>query len=160
MEIIGYIVVFGSILFLAYFTTRFIGTKYDRSSTGKYISVIDTVNIGMDKQLMVLKVSEQFMLISVCGKNIEFLSEIKISGYDEQDQKSEKPGSMEFKGILEMCAKSLKGIPIKKDGMKKDTGMEVVSSSDSGKFFDNLSRLKKISMRPEEEEAKSHGDIF
>ena len=128
MEYLGLTVVFGSILFLAYFTTRFLGSKFENKAKGKYIRQVESVSLGPDRQLHLVKVSEQYMLIASSGKNIEFLSEVRVDeskceNDSESDKSKEKLQMTGFKEILERC-----------------TG-KMASAKD---FTDNLSRLKKI----------------
>jgi len=55
-------------LFLAYVTTKFIGTRTNKIVKGKYIKIIETVNLGFDSRLHLVKAGEEFVLISTCGK--------------------------------------------------------------------------------------------
>ena len=64
------------ILFLAYVTTRFVGAKYVKNLRGRNISVVETVSIGLDKVLYLVKVGNEYFLISSSGKNINFLSQV------------------------------------------------------------------------------------
>jgi len=52
-------VVFGSVLFLAYVTTKFIGTRTNKIVKGKYIKIIETVNLGFDSRLHLVKAGEE-----------------------------------------------------------------------------------------------------
>lgn len=64
------------ILFLAYVATRFVGQKYAKNLKGKNITVIESVSIGIDKVLYLVKIGNQFFVISSSGKNINFLSQV------------------------------------------------------------------------------------
>lgn len=66
------------ILFLAFVTTRFVGQRYAKNLNGKNIKIIETVSIGLDK-LHLVKIGNQFFLISSSGKNINFLSQVDSS---------------------------------------------------------------------------------
>lgn len=67
------------ILFLAYAATRFVGQKYAKNLKGKNITVIESVSMGIDKVLYLVKIGNQFFLISSSGKNINFLSQVDSS---------------------------------------------------------------------------------
>lgn len=69
----------GIILFLVFVTTRFVGQKYAKNFRGKNITVIESVSIGIDKVLHLVKIGNQFFLISTSGKNINFLSQVDSS---------------------------------------------------------------------------------
>lgn len=94
---------FGSILFLAYITTRLLATKAQNVMKGKYINVVETISLGVDKKLHLVKIEETYMLISSSGKSIEFLSIVPIESQDEkpalQRNLSEEP--LDFKSNLD-----------------------------------------------------------
>lgn len=67
------------VIFFAYITARLVGSKYMKTLKGKNISVVESMSIGFDKMLYIVKVGEQYFLLSSSGKNINFLSEINPS---------------------------------------------------------------------------------
>lgn len=64
------------IVFLAYVVTRFMGIKYTKNFRGKNITVIESVSIGLDRMLYIVKIGMQYFLIAASGKSISFLSEL------------------------------------------------------------------------------------
>ena len=70
---------------LAYVTTKYIGGKSKKASRGNYIQVIETVSLGIDKQLILVKVGEQYVLLSSSGKNIQFMTNINLGEYETQE---------------------------------------------------------------------------
>ena len=95
-----FILGFGSVIFLTYVTTKYIANKSVKTMHGKYMKIIDTISLGMDKRLYLVKVDNQFFLIASSGKTIEFLSEISV---EEKEDLQESTGSdiFNFKKILE-----------------------------------------------------------
>jgi len=56
--IIGYMLLFFGILALAYFSTRLVGSAYDRSRGESKIRVLDRRLLTQDKSIMVVKVGD------------------------------------------------------------------------------------------------------
>lgn len=136
-----FVIVFGSILFLAYVTARFIGSKSGRSVKGKNINIIETVSLGIDSKLHLVKVGEEFVLISVSGKNVQLLTKVNLDGYTE-DNLSQVGNSFDFKDIFEKYIQSFKGRQSGKGGMKPQE--EDKNGSDDNSFRSNLVKLKTI----------------
>lgn len=97
-----------SILFLAYVTTKYIGNKAKRVSKGSYIQVIETVALGLDKQLMLVKVGEQFVLLSSSGKNVQFMTNINLEHYEEPVSPVNQNGVFDFKGLFDKYLQNMK----------------------------------------------------
>lgn len=70
---------FFAILFAAYLTTRFVGSRAVRITRGKYIKVIDKIVLANDRWLCVVQVGEEYCLIGVTGNNITLLKDISSS---------------------------------------------------------------------------------
>ncbi|HOQ00970.1 MAG TPA: flagellar biosynthetic protein FliO [Acetivibrio clariflavus] len=133
-------IVFGSIIFLAYVTTKLIANKSGRAMKGKYINIIETVSLGIEGRLHLVKVGEDFVLISVSGKNIQLLSKVNINDYSEE-KSSENANSFAFKEIFEKYLQNFKGKQIN----EKDTEHEEEKDGiKDGRFQRNIEKLKKI----------------
>lgn len=145
LQALGVMLAFGSILFLAYITTRLIANKSKRAMRGKYINIVESVNLGMDKQIHLLKIDREFVLIATSGKTVEFLSKINISDFDiDIDKEVEiNSSSFDFKGIFEKYIKAYKG---KKSAEAQSVGAadSRFYSSDVNTLKNNLSRLKSL----------------
>jgi flagellar protein FliO/FliZ len=86
-----FIIGFGAILFLAYITTRFIAGKSSSVMKGKYINIVETVSLGMDKRLHLVKVGEQFFIIASSGKTIKFLTNVVLEDFERlNEEQAEK----------------------------------------------------------------------
>lgn len=141
LKVLAVLLALGSILFLSYVTTRFVGTKARRVMTGKYISIIETVNIGMDKQLHLVKVGDQFVLIASAGKSVEFLSVVNIDNYDEEAA-DRNPGTVNFKLLFDKYVQLYKD---RKEEKKASQGTSPAGEVRYGEVFrSNLEKLKKL----------------
>ncbi len=64
------------ILGAAYFVTKFIAGKGFSASNNKNLKVVESISLGIDKTLLLVKVGEQYLLLGSTQKNISFLSAI------------------------------------------------------------------------------------
>lgn len=64
------------ILGAAYYVTRFIAKRGFGASGNRNIKVVESINLGIDKSLLLVKVGEQYMLLGSTQKNITLLAEI------------------------------------------------------------------------------------
>jgi flagellar protein FliO/FliZ len=101
-EILIVLLSFGSILFLAYVTSRYIARKSNMGAQGKHLKIIESVSLGIDKRLCLLKAGENYVLIAVSGKKVDFLCNIDLK---TDEVENEKPGeqykTFDFKKLLE-----------------------------------------------------------
>lgn len=137
-----FVIVFGSILFLAYATTKYIGNKTGNVMKGRYINIIETVQLGLDGKLHLVKVGEEFILISSAGKNIQVLKTLEISDYSSQEN-NKQAGVFDFREVFEKYISGFKAIHNKTpDNKSKEDEMK--SSNVSSVFKNNLQRLREI----------------
>lgn len=151
LEFIGFLIVFSSVLFLAYIATRFVSGKANKAMKGKHISIVETVSLGLDKQVHMLKVGEQFILIASSGKNIEFLTAVKLDNYEEQAHTDIGFG-FDFKSTFDKCINAIKD--------KKSTRGESVNLDDfeqriqENVFKSNLEKLRAMASGSDKEEIR------
>ena len=84
-----FIVVFGFILLLAYITTKFVGTRTSRIAKGKHIDIIETISLGFDSRLHLIKAGEEYVLISTSGKNTRLLTRVNMGDYSPKENEKE-----------------------------------------------------------------------
>ena len=86
LSVIVVLVMFVGILYLAYLTTKFIGKRYSvKGKQFKNLSVLETVSIGPDRQLVVIKTAGKCLLIGSTPQNISLITEL------DEDKLSEIP---------------------------------------------------------------------
>lgn len=136
------LILFGSILFLAYVSTKFLGTKISAKMRGKHIKIVDSLALGFDKQIYLIKVGEQFFLASSSNKAINFLigmdkDSIKISDEDlELLDRQQGPNENMFKNYFEMFKNTSQ--------KNKDVDEYEMPNPDANRFRQNLNKLKGI----------------
>lgn len=134
-----FLLIFGSILFLAYITTKLVASKVNNTMKGKYISVVETINLGTDKKLYLVKVSNTFILLSSSGKKLEFLTVVPIEDYEEatENQWSLKAANTDNFSYFA----NLTGIA---NLVNKNFKINNIAFKSSIDFKSNLNRVKKV----------------
>ncbi|MBA1333867.1 MAG: hypothetical protein HPY66_0260 [Firmicutes bacterium] len=101
LKVIYFIVVFGIIIFFAYYITRLLGRKVS-SNSGKYMKVVDFLHVGTDRTLVIVKVGNEYILLASTAKGLELIK--TIDGFGEDVEDGER-----FTGYLDRYSKSYKG---------------------------------------------------
>jgi flagellar protein FliO/FliZ len=136
-DIIMYFFAFSFILVLAYFTSRYLGQKTKGLQKGQYLHIIDAVQLGLDSKLLLLKVDQEYVLLSVSGKNIQMLKAVEIN---EKESAANDPASVfKFKEVFEKYLQS--GAFLQKK--KHQNNQEDVKEP----FESNLLKIQKLKSR-------------
>ncbi|NLN65576.1 MAG: FliO/MopB family protein [Clostridiaceae bacterium] len=95
IQLIGYILIFGAILYLAYIAARLVGKKTSASMQSKHMQVVEQISIGLDKRLLLVRVgSEHFLFL--CGKR-EFKQVARVKLDEEETlEQAEESGTEQF----------------------------------------------------------------
>ena len=139
MEIVIFTMTFLFILIITYYTTRLISKRANSIMTGKHIKVIDSVSIGIDKRIIIVKAVDRLFLMSVCGKSMQFLTEIETDGL-KAEEIEETVNTINFKSLLDGI-KSAYG----KTKTSKETDNNEYKTDKTQDFKKNLIRLKNLS---------------
>ncbi len=89
------------VLILAYWCSRMLGKSWLKSSSGRNIKILERLQVGNDKQLLLIKVQEHVYLIGVSSAGISLLTEIE-GDFDEPA--SDEAGNINFLEILKTHA--------------------------------------------------------
>lgn len=79
LQILGVLLSFIFVAGLAYFVTKFIGIKYSNQLKSKNMQVVESLSLGVDRTLHLVKIGGKICLIAVSGKQIEYLTEISVN---------------------------------------------------------------------------------
>ncbi|HOJ09612.1 MAG TPA: flagellar biosynthetic protein FliO [Clostridiales bacterium] len=112
--VLGLMVVFASILFLAYISTKYIGSKAGQIGRGKYLRVIETICLGKDRYLHLIKAGEEFILVSSSVKGIEVLKSTDEINMDEISENADGSYSNNIKVNLNRIGALFQGFEYKK----------------------------------------------
>lgn len=85
MKLIYGLIVFACLIFLAYVVTRYIAQKASSTMQSKHMKVIEWVSLGMDKSIYLIKVGKENIIVSVSGKNIQYLKQVELEDEDIDD---------------------------------------------------------------------------
>lgn len=69
-------IVFGVVVALAYFVSRFMGMKFGAARQGKVSQILDTVSLGPNRGLYVVDIAGKILLLGVTDHQIACLQEI------------------------------------------------------------------------------------
>lgn len=102
------IIVFIGVLYLAYLSTKFIAKNRINALNGNNIKVIESVFVGGQASVQLIKIGEQYFLISVCKDNVSFLTEVKPESIVEKKEDNANP-TLSFESYLKDYISKLKG---------------------------------------------------
>ena len=155
LQIILFLLGFGSILFLTYITTRYIAAKSNKALKGRNIQIVETVSLGLDKRIHLVKAGNQYILISSTSKNIEFLSNVNIEEAENKTQ--EMPGLQNAFNFKEIFDKYTGAYRNRNENLTEKAD-ESAGEAETKKFSTNLRRLRSIIHRTDQVE-KDGDDI-
>jgi len=72
LRIVYFLVVFGLIIFFAYFVSRILGKKA-RYNSSKYMKIIDVLHIGSDRMLAIVLVGNEYLLVSTTSREVRLI---------------------------------------------------------------------------------------
>ncbi len=65
------------VLFIAYYCSRFLGKSWARNSSGGGLKIVGQLQVGADRQILLLRLGERNFLIGVSAAGIQMLAEIE-----------------------------------------------------------------------------------
>lgn len=96
ISLLTIIIATGSVVFLSYIMTKFIGKKSTGMIKSKYMKVVDSLSMGFDKTIYLIQVGEQYVLMHSSVKGFEFICNVDrdlISPTISTAPKEEKNGN-------------------------------------------------------------------
>ena len=81
-SILTIIITLGCVIFLAYVMTKFVGKKSMNMMKSKYMTVIDSLSMGFDRTIYLVKVGEQYVLMYSSTKGFECVCNVESSKID------------------------------------------------------------------------------
>ncbi|HOO12552.1 MAG TPA: flagellar biosynthetic protein FliO, partial [Bacillota bacterium] len=80
LKLLYFLLVFGIIISLAYFATRMMGKRVP-GGTGKYMRIVDTLYMGTERALVIVRIKDEYLLMSSSGRGIEIIK--NLEGFEE-----------------------------------------------------------------------------
>ncbi|MDK2798570.1 MAG: flagellar protein FliO/FliZ [Clostridiales bacterium] len=135
------LIIFVCLLFLTYITTRFIGQKATAAMKSKYIKVIESISLGIDKNIYLVQIDKKYIVIATSGKTIQYLTDIELENLDEANEEINK--KIEFTDIFANHLKTLLGKKQMKSLRGQSNNIEKDNVSNNvGKIKDSIKKLK------------------
>ncbi|QSZ26598.1 flagellar biosynthetic protein FliO [Aceticella autotrophica] len=114
-NIIWFLAIFVFILFMAYFVTKILNQKTLSYTKSNNMQVIEHIFLGHDKNLYIVKVGSEYILIGVTSSNINYIKKIKKEDIAVMENKKN-----DFKCNLDISLKKLKTLSNKYLGGNKN----------------------------------------
>lgn len=103
LKVLYFLIIFGIIILLAYYTTKVVGKRVSVNA-GRYMRIIDTLYMGGDRNLIIVKVKDEYLLMSGSNRGMEFIKE--LDGFEE-DTRAEGNFESYLKGYgIQKCGRS------------------------------------------------------
>lgn len=89
LYIIFFLLMLGFVIFLAYYSTRWLGKKsfFAQSNSSRNMEILDRLHLTQDKSLLIVKVAQRRLLLSITQQNIskvlEFSEDEAIISIDQ-----------------------------------------------------------------------------
>ena len=95
VSLLTILIALGSVCFLAFITTKFIGKKSGGMMKSKHMKVIDVLSLGFDKTIYLVQVGNQYVLMNSSVKGFDFICNIDPSmiNLDMLNDEAEKKNS-------------------------------------------------------------------
>lgn len=77
LSLAGAVLTLALVLLMAYWCSRFLGKNWQRAATGRNLKVIEQMQVGPDRQLILLKLQEHTYLIGASAAGIQLLTEVE-----------------------------------------------------------------------------------
>ncbi|WP_034847032.1 flagellar biosynthetic protein FliO [Ruminiclostridium josui] len=144
MTVVNVILAFIVVMVLLLLTTRYLAYKSKKILKGNYMQIIETLNLGINNRIHLVKVANEFFLVAASNKNVEFLSKVSINDYQEQEIKNPISEVVDFKSILKKYTNGLTFGAKTKEKVSEPSQHEN-ESENNAVFRSNLEKLKNLS---------------
>jgi|GEM_PF-2344095 len=131
-------------------TTKYLTYKSKKMMKGNHMQIVESLSLGVNSRLHLVKVDREFLILSATNKSVEFLARVNISDYEEEEIKNPISEVMDFKVILK---KYISGFNFGSSSAAGNSKTEEAAAgpkeaeaalTDNHKFKNNLERLKNI----------------
>ncbi len=81
-------------------TTKYLTYKSKKMMKGNHMQIVESLSLGINTRLHLVKVDKEFLILSATNKSVEFLARVTISDFEEEEIKNPISEVMDFKEIL------------------------------------------------------------
>ena len=102
LSLIGSILLFGLVLFLAWFCTRWISKRFGlrTAAGGSKIKMLDRMALGADRSLVVVRLEDRVWLLGVTAHHVSKIDELDPEIFTEEELSQEEGSSHGVTAIL------------------------------------------------------------
>lgn len=86
MKFIGFLVIFGVVIFLAYYTTKLIANKTNTSMKSGNIEIVDFMNLSTTAKLIMVKIDAYIYIIALSGGNVTVIDKLSSESFSLKDR--------------------------------------------------------------------------
>ncbi|MFU0783593.1 MAG: Flagellar biogenesis protein FliO [Thermoanaerobacterium thermosaccharolyticum] len=109
-QAVTFLLIFVFVVFLAYYVTAFINKKALNIYKGNNFDIVDHLNLGKDKNLYIIKVCNEYLLLSVTNNSIVYIKTLTADDVKMKDKNSS------FKQSLNISLNNLKKLSMRNLG--------------------------------------------
>lgn len=130
------------VMLILLLTTKYLAYKSKKMSKGNYMHVVESLSLGVNNRIHLIKVDDEFFLISSSNKNVEFLARVDVKDFEEQEIKNPIAEVTDFTSILKKYLNNANfGNKAQSRGEKSNSSEIPVQSN---AFKNNLEKLKHL----------------
>lgn len=83
LKLIFYLLIFGFVIWAAYYTSKKIATSSTSFGNSKYMQVIDRMMFGKEVAVVIVKIGEKYFLVSQSSAGVELIREFTDEEFEE-----------------------------------------------------------------------------
>jgi len=96
------IVVFSIVIFLTFYSTKFIAKVKMKSNKNNNLKIIESIQVGFGQYIMLIKAGDKYLVISVTKDKINFIAQL-----DNDSVKEEQADKQIEDTLFEKCLKDI-----------------------------------------------------
>lgn len=90
------LLIFAFVLFITWFTTRFIGNFQKEKSKGQNVKILETVRIAQNKYIQIVQIGDKYFALAVCKDSVTTLGELTPESLSFDENPGEKISFKDF----------------------------------------------------------------
>ena len=106
-ELLSALAIFALVLFVTYFTTRFVGSYEKQKMTGRNLQILESLRLSGGKCIDLVKAGDKYVVLGESKDHVDFLCEVSEDShvsYDDAGQAMKKP---DFRKLLEKAGNAI-----------------------------------------------------
>ncbi len=102
-NMIATIIIVALIIYLSYLASRYLGKGIMKSSSSRYMRLIDQMTLGQERYIAIVQVSGKYLLVGITAGQVNILSEMReeeLFPLAEEDENG-NVRTADFRGMLD-----------------------------------------------------------